>query len=59
MKKSQLLEAIQDMPDDVSIDELMERLIVTQKIERGQQQVKEGKVYSEIEAKKKLGKWLK
>ena len=59
MKKSQILDTIQAMPDDLSIDDLIERLVVLQKIEEGQKQVREGRVYTEEEAKVKLGKWLK
>jgi predicted transcriptional regulator len=59
MKKTQVLDAIQDMPEDIAIDVLMEKLIVLQKIEEGQKQIKEGKVYSEEEAEKKLEKWLR
>jgi predicted transcriptional regulator len=59
MKKSRLLETIQEMPEEFSVDELMERLVIIQKIEEGQQQIKEGKFLSEEEAKKKMEKWLK
>jgi predicted transcriptional regulator len=59
MKKTQVLDAIQDMPEDIAIDVLMEKLIVLQKIEEGQKQIKEGKVYTEEEAEKKLEKWLR
>jgi hypothetical protein len=59
MKKTQLLETIQDMPEEFSVDELMERLMILQKIEEGQQQIQAGQFYTEEEAKKKLEKWLK
>lgn len=59
MKKTQLLETIQDMPEEFSLDELMERLLILQKIEEGQQQIRVGQFYTEEEAKKKLEKWLK
>ena len=59
MKKPQLLETIQDMPEEFSVDELMERLLILQKIEEGQQQIQAGQFYTEEEAKKKLDKWLK
>ncbi|WP_373494339.1 hypothetical protein [Aquiflexum sp.] len=59
MKKSQLLETIQDMPEEFSIDELMEKLLILQKIEEGQQQIRDGNFFSEEEAKLKLEKWLK
>ncbi|MCJ8167579.1 hypothetical protein MKJ04_22240 [Pontibacter sp. E15-1] len=47
------------MPEEFSVDELMERLIILQKIEEGQQQIQAGQFYTEEEAKKKLEKWLK
>ena len=59
MKKTQLLETIQDMPEEFSVDELMERLLILQKIEEGQEQIKSGRFYNEEDAKEKLGKWLK
>lgn len=59
MKKTQLLETIQDMPEEFSVDELMERLLILQKIEEGKQQIQAGQFYTEEEAKKKLEKWLK
>jgi predicted transcriptional regulator len=59
MKKSQLLETLQAMPDEFPVDELIEKLIVLQKIEEGQKQVRAGQVYTEEEAKKRLEKWLK
>ena len=58
MKKSTVIEFISKLPEEISIDEIIERLIVIEKIERGQQQVKEGKVNTEEEAKAKLSKWL-
>ncbi|MDX2304120.1 MAG: hypothetical protein NW226_15045 [Microscillaceae bacterium] len=59
MKKTEILDTIQQMPDEISVDELIERLIVLQKIEEGQRQSQEGKFYTEEEAKLKLNKWLK
>lgn len=59
MKKTQVLEAISQMPDEFSVDELFEKILILQKIEEGQRQVREGQTYSEDEAKKKLEKWLR
>jgi hypothetical protein len=58
MRKSTVIEIISKLPEEVSVDEIIERLIVLEKIERGQQQVKEGKVCTEEEAKARLAKWL-
>jgi hypothetical protein len=59
MKKTQLLETIQDMPEEFAVDELIERLLILQKIEEGQQQILAGQFYTEEVAKRKLEKWLK
>ena len=59
MKKTQLLESIQQMPDEFSVDDLIERLLILQKIEEGQRQINEGKSFSEEEARKEMEKWLK
>lgn len=58
MKKSAVLDSISKLPDEFSIDEIIERLIVIEKIEKGRTQIKEGKINSEEEAKEKLHKWL-
>jgi len=59
MTKQQILDAVKNLPDEFSIDELMERLLVLDVIEKGMQQVKEGKVVSSQEARKRFEKWLK
>ena len=59
MKKTQLLHSINDLPEEFSIDELIEHLLVIEKIEKGRLQIKEGKINTEDQAKKKLSKWLK
>ena len=58
MRKSTVIDIISKLPEEVSVDEIIERLIVLEKIERGQQHVKEGKVNTEDETKAKLAKWL-
>jgi predicted transcriptional regulator len=57
--KEKVLEAIQSLPAQFSIDDLVERLIVLHKIEAGLQQVAQGKTLNTQEAKEKLKKWLK
>jgi hypothetical protein len=58
MRKTIVLESINKLPDEFSIDEIIERLIIIEKIEKGQQDVKDGKVNTEEQAKAKLGRWL-
>jgi len=56
--KAKLIASLQDLPEEFSIDELIERLIVIQKIEEGQKQAREGRTNTTEEAKQKLSKWL-
>ena len=58
MKKSAVIESISKLPDEVTIDEIVERLIVIEKIEKGRKEVQDGKVNTEEQAKAKLSKWL-
>jgi predicted transcriptional regulator len=58
MRKTTVIESINDLPDEFSIDEVIERLIILEKIEQGRQDVKNGKINTEEEAKVKLSKWL-
>jgi hypothetical protein len=58
MKKSAVLDIVSKLPDEVSVDEVIERLIIVEKIDKGQQQAKDNKVRSEEQAREKLNKWL-
>ncbi len=58
MTKLQVLDTVKNLPDEFSLDELVERLIVLDAIEKGMQQVKEGKVVTSEEAHKRFEKWL-
>lgn len=59
LKKDQVLATIQSLPEQFSMDDLFERLIILEKIERGLQEVSEGKTMSIEEAKEKIRKWQK
>ena len=39
MRKAAVIESISELPDKVSIDEIIERLIIVEKIDKGRQQV--------------------
>ncbi len=58
MRKSTVIESISKLPDEFSIDEIIERLIILEKIDKGRQEVKDGKINTEDQAKSKLSKWL-
>lgn len=42
MKKQTVLKAVKEFPKEVDLNELFEKLIVTEKIEKGLQQVEKG-----------------
>ena len=57
--KEKVLETIRSLPDEFSLDELVDRLILLEKVSAGLQEVAEGKVVSQEEAKEKMKKWQK
>ncbi len=57
--KAMLLKSIQELPEKFSIDELLERLLLLQKIELGLEQSAAGQGISIEESKKQLERWLK
>ena len=59
LTKSQILETLKALPEKFSVDELIERILLIQKIEIGLEQSSRHKTYSSVSAKKKLKKWLK
>jgi hypothetical protein len=58
LTKTIVKEQIEKFPEEFSIDELMERLILLEKIERGNQQSKNGEVISDEEMDTEIRKWF-
>jgi hypothetical protein len=56
--KEQILTAMAQLPDDATILDAMDRLVLLYKIQQGSEQVKAGKTLSQSEARKRLRKWL-
>ncbi len=59
LTKSKLKEQIKLLPEKFSIDELIDRLILIEKIEIGEKQSNNKEVISEDELNKKIEKWFK
>jgi predicted transcriptional regulator len=59
MKKQVVLDSISDLPQDFELDELFDRLMLIEKIEKGKEDIRTGNVITHEQAKEKLGKWLK
>jgi len=59
LTKDSVLKTISKLPDNFNLDELIEKLIFIDKVEKGLDQSIKNQVDSEPQAKKKLAKWLK
>ncbi len=59
LTKSILEEQIKKIPEEFSIDELIEKLILVEKIENGNSQSINGKVITEQELEKETERWFK
>ena len=56
--KDLLLKSIAEMPEQINIDELLDRVLFLQKIENGLQESKEGKVTSHESVIKEMKQWF-
>lgn len=56
--KNNLLKSLNSMPDRFSVEEIMDRIILLDKIEQGEKDSVTGNVLSEEESKHYLKKWL-
>lgn len=59
LTKTKLLAEINKFPDEFSIDELVERLILIEKIEIGNEQSENNQIVSESEMDYEIKKWFK
>ena len=59
LTKDKLKKTIDALPDDFTIEDVIEELIVIDKIEQGMRDVEEGNVLTNEQVREKLGKWLK
>ena len=59
LTKEKIIKSIENMPDKFSIEEVIERIVLLQKIEIGLEQSENAETYSTQESRKKLEKWLK
>ena len=57
--KEKLIEAIKKLPEGFTLEQVIEELILLDKIEKGVSDIDEGRIYSNKEAENRLSKWLK
>ena len=59
LNKNRVLESIRELPEEFSANELFDRIILLQKIQKAEQEKREGRGLSTEEAKQRLKKWLR
>lgn len=57
--KEAVMTMLKDMPENTTLEDIMESLYVKQKILKGQKQLESGQYYTHQEAKEILSEWLK
>lgn len=59
MKKETAIDTIKELPAQFSLDDLMEKLLLVEKVEKGLKQLDKGKTKSHAEVKKVMRGWKK
>ena len=59
MTKEALIKVVNDLPNDFDMEEFLDKLIFMAKVEKGIEQIKEGKVTSFEEVKRISKTWSK
>ena len=58
MTKAQILETVNQLPEDFELEDLFERLLLIKRIEEGVRQSDNGETLTEAEARSYLSRWL-
>ena len=59
MTKTILASTLPDLPEEFSIDELIERLLIIEKVDNGRKQYQEGKTLTSDQVRERMKKWGK
>lgn len=57
--KEDVIEMIENLPDEADYDEIMSKIYFRQKVDKSLKQIEEGKVITHDEAKKRISGWIK
>lgn len=58
LTKEEVNKQIKELPDEFTLDELIEKLLIIDKVNRGLLDVEEGRTISETELDKRMAKWF-
>ncbi|MCB8994448.1 MAG: hypothetical protein H6538_02450 [Bacteroidales bacterium] len=56
--KDKIISGIKNLPDSVTIDDILDQIMLIEKIEKGIEQSNNNQIVSDDELDKRLGKWL-
>lgn len=56
--KTQILDSLKNLPENVTIDQVIDQLLLLEKVQKGLKDAEQGKLNTKEEAAKKLDKWL-
>ncbi len=56
--KESVLQAISELPEDASLEEILDVVILRLKVERGRQQIAAGEGLDHQEVRERLARWL-
>jgi len=57
--KTQLISTIDSLPENLTINQVVDHLVFLEKVQKGLKDSQEGKINTKVQAKEKLRKWLK
>lgn len=57
--KEQVIKLAQELPEDATLEDAMDRLFLLYKVERGIEQASSGQKVSQDEARRRMDQWLK
>ncbi len=58
MQKEKVRQVVEDFPEEVDVDTLMEKLYLLQKIETAERELANGEGIPDAEVEERLAKWL-
>lgn len=59
LTRTQVNDIVKKLPEEFSVDQLVEKLVFIDKVKTGLNQSEKGNVNTKEQAKQKLSKWLK
>ncbi len=59
LAREKVMAAVQDLPESFSVEQLFDKVILLEKIERGIEQSRAGQVKDTAQAKEQLRQWLR